>query len=224
MASIRVPDEDRKGLVKLVALRKESVDELLVALAEAPLSIDADELASIIVAKTKTIPQDDIKPIASTILSFYFARTYFGYSVPDFAKAVCEAMAQSGVDKQELPNEECERFQDDLVRLLSVDSLAAKIKSRTLLREYERILCDARILTDLRPVFGSNPAEAPIGAGIVHTLRVRYHEGKDLKDFFVVLDSDEVEDLRESAERAKLKAESLRSVLKSADIPNVSIE
>jgi hypothetical protein len=224
MGRLKVPDEDREGLAKLVALKKESIDELLSALAESPPSIDADELAARITLQTKTIPQEDIAIIASTVLSFYFARTYLGYSIPEFAKEVCESIASGGIDDLELPTEECEQFQANLIRILSVNSLAAKIKARTLLRDYERILCDARILTDLRPVFGSNPEDAPAGAGIVHTLRIRYHKGKDLKDVYIVLDSDEVEGLRKSTERAKLKAESLRSVLKAASITDVSSE
>jgi hypothetical protein len=224
MPALNVPQEDREGLAKLVLLSKESIDELLSALVEASPSVDANELASIISTKTKTIPQEDIRPIAVTVVSFYYARAYLGYSIPDFAKAICDAVSQGVVETKKLSDDECGRFQDDLVRILSVDPLASKIKARTLLREYEHILCDVRVLTDLRPVFGSNPAEPPTGAGIVHTLRIRYHEGIETKEFFVILDSDEIEGLRQSMERAKLKAESLQSVLKVAGIPYITVE
>lgn len=224
MPALNVPQEDRVGLAKLVLLSKESIDEILSALAEASPTVDANELASLISKKTKTITEEDIKPIASTLVSFYYARAYLGYSIPDFAKAICDAVSEGVLDKLKLPDNECKRFKDDLVRILSVDPLGAKIKARTLLREYERILCDARVLTDMRPVFGSNPAEPPTGAGILHTLRIRYHEGTDMKEFFVILDDDDVEDLRQSLERAKLKAESLQSVLKAAGVTYIPVE
>jgi hypothetical protein len=224
MSALNVPKEDREGLAKLIRLQNESINELVSALAGAPPSVDADQLASIIATKAKTISQGDIKPIASTIISFYYARAYLGYSIPDFAKAICESVSRGIVDDLKLSDQECSRFQDDLIKILSVDPLAARIKSQTVLREYEHILCDARVLTDLRPVFGSNPTAPPSGAGVIHTLRIRYHEGNEIKEFYVALDSDDIEDLRKSMERAKLKAESLQSVLKAAGISYLAVE
>jgi len=86
-------------------------------------------------------------------------------------------------------------------------------------------LREVRILTDVRPVFEpSAPEAAPAGAVIVHTLKISYRGDNSAKDFFVALDSEDVRQLTEQLERARSKAESLKSVLKAAEVPYIDAE
>jgi hypothetical protein len=54
-------------------------------------------------------------------------------------------------------------------------------------------------------------------------LKVRYHEGegKEHREFHVVLDSSELDDLGDIIQRAQAKDKSLRELLKSAELPSL---
>ena len=77
----------------------------------------------------------------------------------------------------------------------------------------ERIFCHARILTDMRPVFGSEIESGPAGMVIVHLMKIAFHDAtsKDHKEFYVSLDSDDLQTLKKIAERAEVKASTLKS-------------
>ncbi len=79
------------------------------------------------------------------------------------------------------------------------------------------------MLTDIRPVFGVRP-EAPQAAVIVHNLRIHYHQGGAHRDFLVTMDSQDIQDLIDTLERAKVKAENLKVVLATAGIPDIEPE
>jgi hypothetical protein len=217
MASLRIPESDYPGLAALLSLKEEPMNELLSALADAPDVSDANELAEIISTKAKTIPLDIAKIVARVIISLSYGRVLLDYTASAFAKAVCDAMEETGLEMLKLGTERA-KFENNLVKILSIDSLNASIKAQAVLHEYEHIICNARVLTDLRPVFGSGSVDVPVGMGIVHTLRIRYHESESVKEFFVAMDGEELQELREILERAGKKEKSLKSILEKAGI------
>ena len=221
MPPLKIPESDYAGLSALVALKDESMKELVAALSEAPPSSDSHALAAVISSQTATISSDIAAILAKVIISLNVGRAYLDYSVPEFAKAICNSLEETGLETLRLLDDR-ERFEKNLARVLSVEGISATIKAQAVLHEYEHILCNARVLTDLRPIFGSSSLDTPAGMGIVHTLRVRYHQGETVKDFFVVMDGEELEELAEIIERAKTKSASLRSVLSKAGIPEIT--
>ena len=69
-------------------------------------------------------------------------------------------------------------------------------KADDLRTEDERVFCTAKILTDLRPVFGSHVEDGPHGMIVVHLLKIGYHSGSEkLHEFFVSLDSGDSENV-----------------------------
>src|SRR5207253_649802 len=76
----------------------------------------------------------------------------------------------------------------------------------------ERTFCHARILTDLRPVFGPNLEDGPKAMLVVHHLKLAYHGDSDKhQEFHISLDADDLETLKKIIERAETKAKSLKS-------------
>ncbi|MBA7656344.1 hypothetical protein ES703_64268 [subsurface metagenome] len=84
-------------------------------------------------------------------------------------------------------------------------------KALQLYSEYQNLFLDARILTDLRPIFKSNLKEGPAGGIIVHNLKVIYQSKHDSRsqEIFLALDSADLDTLIKVLERAKEKAENL---------------
>jgi hypothetical protein len=220
MAALSLPESDYPGLAALSALKDEQRDELVSALTEAPDPTDPNELAAFISKKATSIPPDLITAIANVVISLSYGRVLLDHSVANFAKAVCDAMEESGLEILKLGSAR-PHFEDSLVKILSIESLGSSIKAKAVLNEYEHVICGSRILTDLRPIFGSGNIESPAGMGIVHTLRIRYHEAMELREFFVAMDSKELRELGETIERAKAKEKSLQAILEKAGINQV---
>ena len=220
MASLVIPESDYPGLAALLSLKEESMNELISILAEAPGITDANGLADFMSARASTIPSDLVTPIAKVVISLSYGRVLLDYSISKFTQGVCDAMEESGLESLKLGANRVD-FEANLLRILSVESLDSSIKAKAVLNEYEHLICNARILTDLRPIFSSGAIESPSGMGIVHTLRIRYHETAKIKEFFVAMDGDELNELGEIIERAKLKEKSLASLLEKTGIHRV---
>jgi hypothetical protein len=61
------------------------------------------------------------------------------------------------------------------------------------------------------------------GAVITHTLDLEYHKGAELKEFFVVLDSQDLLALKEVLDRAITKDKTLRLLLKNNKVAHLGI-
>ena len=112
-----------------------------------------------------------------------------------------------------------ERFE----KLLNINLLNTLSKAGRLQRDGERLYCDAKILSDIRPVFGPKPTVMPPGAVVTHTLRIGYHEGGDHKEFYVILDADDLEALKNTVTRAEAKDKVLRQLLKTAKLSDLGV-
>jgi hypothetical protein len=115
-------------------------------------------------------------------------------------------------------------FRDLLVELLE-KSTALRITSKAseVIAENERRLCPdhSRVISDVRPVFSDEIGEQPDAAVVVHTLKIAYHQSdsEDVKEFFVSLDSQDLEKLQDLIDRAREKEESLKSMVKKSGVP-----
>lgn len=103
------------------------------------------------------------------------------------------------------------------------DTLGVTSKAWTVARDFERIYCFSRILTDIRTVFRPN-SDAPAAAVVVHNLKLAYHEGDQLNEFFVGMTSKDLEKLKKVIERAERKEANLRESLKSSQLPLLEVE
>src|SRR5690606_37680681 len=92
-----------------------------------------------------------------------------------------------------------------LTRALDLrDSVGVTSKAWVVIREYERTYCSGRVLTDLRPVFGLD-SDQPAAFVVAHNLRISFHRGDELEEFFVALRSKDLQDLKQVLERASQK-------------------
>ncbi|MCL5097631.1 MAG: hypothetical protein M1608_08905 [Candidatus Omnitrophica bacterium] len=110
-------------------------------------------------------------------------------------------------------SEHREKFLHRLLILLSFEkSLGVTSKTFDVMTERERILCESRILTDIRPVFGK-PSDRPTAAIIVHNLKIIYHQDGEHHEFYVALDGEDIRTLKGVLERAEKKEQSLQSLM-----------
>jgi len=221
MAITRIPERYQLGLAKIKQLSNEMVDSLVGVLSTAPRTSKVAELKSHVLLNMKEIGPDDIEEIVTTLYSLYLARTDEEMPVGKFVSQVSRAMRASGRKDLIVSPEERSSFDEKLTKLLSVKPVLITSKSYALKFEFEKTFCDARIISDIRPVF-AKPEERPITALVTHTLKIEFHEFEGKHDeFYVALDDDDLAKLKRLIERATLKSASLKALLRESGIPEI---
>lgn len=121
--------------------------------------------------------------------------------------------------KLDLSDAEREQLAEFLHQVLALPATSTSAKAEAMLFEGERIFLSCRIVTDIRPVFGSDVATAPQGAILRHMLRVEFLKANGDRDsLFVALDPADLEELGGTIERATQKAESIKDLLPEAGL------
>lgn len=107
-----------------------------------------------------------------------------------------------------------------LTRLLEAKATGLLGHARDLLAQHEHLLADVRILSDVRPLFAEDSADSIEGAVIGHVLRLGLVRGEPAS-IDVALDIEDLERIQSVVARALKKDETLRSLIKTADLPLV---
>jgi predicted amidohydrolase len=107
-----------------------------------------------------------------------------------------------------------------LAALLGAECVTLFAHAQDLLSEHDNVLAEARVLTDIRPLFNENQPDLIEGAVIGHHLRLRLL-GRDPRTVDVALDDVDLARLAEAIERASLKEKRLRSAVQDMGVPLV---
>jgi hypothetical protein len=221
---LNIPERYQSGVALIRQLDDNSVQEIRNAL-DRTLDIKTsdqdvasgrklDELAVTAVTSVSSKSNLNFKRIAEALVVLYGAKSVKDISVEEFADRVCEAMEHLDSPDLKLPSAEREPFKRKLIILLGANVFGIASKIVDLRTDDERVFCQARILTDLRPVFGSRIEEGPQGMVVVHLLKLGFHSASEKhQEFFVSLDSDDLQTLRNLIDRAEAKARSLKGSL-----------
>jgi hypothetical protein len=210
-------------MAKIISLPDDSIEELSEALSKLAPSVDIKGIASEVSGNVRSVSREDVSRIVRTIVSLYVARSHpesSTASVDDFVEGIWEALGRSERKELQVPPGEKEHIKARLKRLLDFDALNVASKAMNLRHEHERVFCTGRILTDARPVYGSDPKAPPKAAVITHTLKIAYHEGSDeVKEIYVVMGASDIKELRALLDRAESKSTSLRALFDSTNVP-----
>jgi len=223
---IRIPQHYQLGLAKIISLSESSVDELITLLENTPITLDLKKSIDSISTKVTTLSTEDAKSVIETTNSLYELRNQISPQLQpeEFIETIVGAMNESENESLKLSDENLEKFKQKLSALLSVKSLSIRTKAINLILDHENILHHTNLVTDIRPVFGSKVEESPIGAVLVHTLKLEYKQNDEIKNFYVALDDEDIITLINSLKRTQTKSESLKKLLDKAGLSNFEIE
>lgn len=223
MGNLRIPERYKSGLEKLRSLSDGTFQSLLAALEKCPPMIRVEDIAGHVAPSVPEIPQDDIEKVLRSICSICFVRIDVGIPAQRIASDVYDAMP-SRADEELKPSElRRQSLQERLEKLLELEPLSYAAKAMGLSGQFLCLFCDAKILTDLRPIFGK-PEEEPVGAVITHTLKLGYHEHGDHKELYIALDPEDIATLKKVLERAESKAMSLGALVRKIGMPDPGVQ
>ena len=217
--ALEIPKEDAGSITTLKALPTASLDAFISALAEAPLMSNPKNMVEHLAKQIPSIPPARLLPMVEMLYTMYQIRELSGVKPSRFLADLMEAISKH--PEFQVKPRELAKIRAMLDRLLNIETMHTIAKAARLLRDGERLFCNAKILSDIRPVFGHDPSARPSGAVLTHTLKIGYHEGSGHVEFHVVLDSADLLALAEVVKRAEIKDNTLRDLLKSANLPDL---
>lgn len=222
--ALEVPRQQFPFIQKLLELPDEKVQELLGALAEAGHKFNVFDLASHVAVRTK-LPKPLLEGILQVVASLYITKdaqacplaTFVDEQVRPALKEVLAAPSDSQPEESDLRWNRLRRF---LMSALSLDdTVGVASKTGRVMTEHERIFLDARVITDIRPIFHLTLSEKPTAAVLVHMLRMTARDAYNTRtDQFFALDANDIRLLKDLVDRAIKKEETLKVLMKQADV------
>lgn len=206
MAILEIPEEVRPGIVLIRDLHQDAFAALVIALEHSPTRAPVVE----------GVASEDAGQILDAVKSMYTIRVYSEVSVEKFVSDICDAMREYNL----LNSRDEPTLKERLTRLLDIEPLNVWAKAVLLRLEHEHRFCTARILTDARPVYGTDVSASPVAIVINHTLKITYHEGEagDTRDIYIALRPRDLEEMRDLIQRAADKEKSLVTALGPTNI------
>jgi hypothetical protein len=211
MADLSIPTRHKNGVVKLLKLSEDSFSQIISAFEGVGPKLFPDDLSTQVLSKIRGVSPEDLSEIIAMIMSLSSHRAHDESTAEELAEQVIQAAIGS-----DIRIESRNAFKDRLVKFFELDTLLVSAKALGILQSNENLFCSARILTDVRPVFGSDPNISPTAAVMVHMLDLGYHKNGELKHLYIAMDSLDIDILREALDRAESKAESLKLLIKKA--------
>lgn len=223
MARFVVPGRYRAGLARLLGLDTKVQNDLLTTLSRHEPTASTNYLIERIVNEVEGIGPEDAEELVGAIIGIYLGfQVYEGITVPDVVRDILSSKDLAA------PEDRYEHLYRYLVDVFSIEALEITTKAVNVNIDHEHTFGNARILTDVRPVFrgasAETEAQTPAGALIVHTLKLSYYQNGQLEDFYIALDTDDVNRLRDVLDRADSKARGLESMLSAAGVPYFGVE
>jgi len=192
--------------------------ELTSVLGNAPVSFDPRKVLKTAISRVASISPTDAASINEALISLLLLRARSDESQTDVIDELSAAIQESDAEELQLPDEVRANAKNRLSMFLGIPSLLVSSKAISVRLENDKLFSKARVVSDIRPIFGENVKESPQAAIILHQLGIHYFQDGDHKEFFVAMDTDEIQELISSLERAKAKAESLETVLAAANL------
>jgi hypothetical protein len=215
MSSLFVPEEYRPALIRLAGLPQDAFQEFVSALESAPLQLDTGDLAAALAPRLRHADPTELPGLLEALNTLGFVKASSDVDLEQFVDDIQDALQKHA--KQHPFDLEVLKLR--LKALLSLPAIGVPAKARTLLIEDEHVFCRARIVTDIRPVFASNVTERPSAVVLVHKLKLSYHQGTTVRDFYVTMDEDDIGTLVAQLNRARQKAATLHPLLRNSGLP-----
>jgi hypothetical protein len=201
------------GIRAILEMQDDEAETLRSALQEVPERLNSASLAR---AVEKAVPAvaDAALEIVDALISLVVLLRDDGSDI--------ELLAHDVSDSPDLDLDEELRpaFRDCLVGLMSLRPLQLAARAQDLVVAYERVFHGARMLTDVRPVFGKDVEDGPKAATIVSVLELEFHQkDQGVQSSYYALDQADLLALRSTIDRAVRKMAALRRVTEAAGLP-----
>jgi hypothetical protein len=219
--ALQVPPQFHVPIRSLLELPEERLQAILEALKQSGSKFNVYDLASDVTSQTG-ISRQITDGVIQALAYFYLAKERQALALEAFLdeqvgpglKNVLVAQADKAAAKEEI-EARWTRFRKFLVASLALDdTIGTAAKAGPVMTEHERVFVDARILTDVRPIFHPDLSEKPSVAVVVHMLRITTRDiFRNYQAQYFALDSNDIRLMKQLMDRAITKEETLTNVM-----------
>ena len=220
----RIPDDYKSGIRTIISLSDKDLDTLIKLFEENPIVLNIREFNQKILPKIDFLESSDANKLIDTIGSLYELRLNLDISTEEFVDEIVAVINEDKDDLLDISPENIDKFKERLSHLLNIKSLSLRTKAANLIVDNQIIFRDAKLISDIRPIFGADVEDAPIGTVLVHTLKLEYIENDYPKSFHIALDDTDVTNLITLLKRTQIKSETIRKLIKSVGLLNYEVE
>jgi hypothetical protein len=212
MTRFEIPERHVSALRYLAVASEDIYSRLHSALADGPVRsrAEVEERIRTLLPDGPDTPHTGV--LVGAILSLCAFRSAEGDNVVKFA-AELAADEEFDLSVQQRPT-----FVRRLEDILTIAPLTNLAKAANLISENANLFGQGRVITDIRPVFPDDAEEAPVGAIILHTLKVDFICEQGFDAVFFAMDDVDLLQLRRAADRALEKSANLRQVIERAGL------
>ena len=218
MSELYIPTKFRAALFELSKLTEEATSELCGLLEAHPEALTARDKAGEVANKASKTSAESATNILYAVIPLLFSKASSGRSTSTVVKDVVKALKAGENKNERLPVADIPNFERNLARFLDLSAVALRTKALSLATDCPRLFTEAKLIADIRPIFGNDVTAQPLGASIVHSLRISFSEEAEEKEFFVQLDAADLESLKDLVDRALKKDATLKAFLNSSDM------
>ncbi len=220
-----VPDEYYQGFVKLFSLESLAFEMLVNALKRAEPTLGTMKLANNL-GPIENLEPETITDILLSVSSLNNYREEIDASVEDTVGDVNFIITTREKDSLFSRPERQESFKKRLTALLQNEQVYCSSKALGLTNNYDKVYYSAKVISDIRPIFGTNTADKPKASLVTHTLKIHFAHFKDdewvHEDTYVTMDINDIRRLKEVLSRAERKERTLAGIIKEAGMKNLS--
>lgn len=213
MPGLRVPSEYEPGIVIIRSLSDSDISSVIEVLKSASLPSDPNEIIPLLKKVLPKLPSEDVENFFETLYSLYLFRAHSDVSIGLFVHDLSEAIGETENPKLRItdPKEQA-LLRARLESLLTVRPFSTISKAHGLRYDFANLFWDAKIFSDIRPVWNGDATKPPEGVVITHTLKLEYHRAGGRGEIYVHVDSDDIERLLAVLRRAQDKDATLKSL------------
>ena len=212
MPALRIPAEYERGFVFVSQLPEADFGKILGALNEASPTSYADDMV-LALGKVADYTKEDLETFVDTLLSLYRLRSHADIKIDDFIDDLAGAIREGdNKDLQAISPERLSALVGRLKSLLTVRSILMRTKVRELRTDFANIFYDAKMISDIRPVWNGDVTQAPEGVVVTNTLKLEYHHVGGHGEIYICLDADDLDILASVLRRAQDKMRTLKSL------------
>lgn len=218
---LQIPKQHIPGIVKIKQLPAEAERKMVAALSAEPPIPDTEDAVNLIADRVPEISKDDLQVVVDTLYVLYYVREFSEVGLNRFVNDLIQTLKTSKDSALAIAPEDADRVKDRFKNLLSIENVSMISKGLKLQRNGEHLYCEARIMSDIRPVFHEDVSIRPAGAVVSHTLKLGYHKGGEHEEFFIVLESADLKALKQTVERAIAKESTLRQLMADSGLEDL---
>lgn len=213
MPTVKIPEIYRTALDKIATMPDDEITALREALSSIGVTMKPPGLTVQVRTRLKN-PPPELDEIIQSLIGLSAARVGGEVSLENLARDV----VGSFVRRKDAPKDYDQSiFEKRLISLLSIESLALSARAQEIQHDYERVFVSARIVSDIRSVFGISTVE-PVGALIVHNFKITFFEENSMREIFFAMDNADLLNLRKLIDRADTKTTQLEEMIKKSGV------